>query len=65
MKKPSCNPSGITPRPNDDAEALEMAQVRVGMKDPEALKWFGDQYMARQLGLEEDASRAFELWLRI
>ena len=31
-------------------------------KDPEAIKFLGDQYLHGLLGLEKDASRAVELW---
>ena len=39
-----------------------MIQARVDKKDPDAIKFLGDQYLHGQLGLEKDASRAFELW---
>lgn len=51
-----------TPRPKDDAEALKMIRARMGRKDPEAIKFLGDQYSKGRFGLEKDMSRAVELW---
>ena len=45
-----------------DAESLKRAEVRMDKKDPAAIKFLGDQYSHGRLGLEEDASRAVELW---
>ena len=51
-----------TPRPEGNAANLSMVQTRVGKKDPEAIKFLGDQYSHGQLGLKKDMSRAVELW---
>ncbi|EJK77200.1 hypothetical protein THAOC_00984 [Thalassiosira oceanica] len=51
-----------TPRAKNDAESLARIQARVGKKDPEAIRFLGDQYMGGELGLEKDAARAIELW---
>ena len=51
-----------TPSPKDKAESLKRAKARVDKKDPEAIKYLGDQYWNGRLGLEKDASRAVELW---
>ena len=39
-----------------------MVQTRVGKKDPEAIKFLGDQHSKGRLGLRKDMSRAVELW---
>ena len=51
-----------TPRHKNDADALAMAKARVQKKDPNAMKYLGDQYSRGRLGLEKDMSRAVELW---
>ena len=51
-----------TPQPEDEVQALKLLQTRVEKKDPDAMKYLGDQYMRGLRGLEEDVSRAVELW---
>ena len=51
-----------TPRPKDGAKSIALVQARVDKKDPEAIKFLGDQYLWGKRGLEKDTSRAVELW---
>ena len=50
------------PRSKGDTESLKRVKARVDKKDPEAIKFLGDQYSQGQFGQEKDASRAVELW---
>ena len=51
-----------SPRPKGDAESLKRAKARAQKKDPDAMKYLGDQYSQGRHGLEKDVSRAVELW---
>ena len=51
------------PTTNVDAdEMLKLVQARAKKKDPEAIKYLGDEYAHGKLGSEHDAARAVELW---
>ena len=48
--------------PKSEPGGLALVQARVQKKDPEAIRFLGDQYSKGQLGLRKDMSRAVELW---
>jgi len=51
-----------TPLVEENDPALDMLQKRVNAKDPDALKFLGDEYFRGQDGLERNINRAIELW---
>ena len=51
-----------TPPPHNDDDSLAMVQARVEKKDPEAIYFLGKKYFFGSLGLQEDMTRAVELW---
>jgi len=51
-----------TPPAKNDEEALGRIQKRVAARDPEAIRYLGDQHYYGECGLVKDASRGFELW---
>ena len=51
-----------TPTPDGGAEILALVQARVDRKDPEGIRYLGDEYLRGGQGLRKDALRAVELW---
>ncbi|EJK76525.1 hypothetical protein THAOC_01707 [Thalassiosira oceanica] len=50
------------PTPDSDAAGLALVQKRVDAKDPKAMEFLADAYFRGVYGLEQDSSRAIELW---
>jgi len=50
------------PPPGSDNESLRLIRKRVDARDPEAIRYLGDQYEHGHNGLEKSATRAIELW---
>ena len=51
-----------TPRPDNDADALAMLQARIKKRDPDAIKFLGEQYFSGEFGLQKDMQKAIGLW---
>ena len=51
-----------TPCPDNVVDLLAMVRARVEKKDPEAIYFLGKKYCYGSLGLQEDMTRAVELW---
>ena len=50
------------PFPDSDACMLSMVQARVEKKDPDAIKFLGEQYYQGLLGLPKDTQKAIDLY---